>query len=236
MGPHSGTHMTVLDEQWWKAAGWVQSLGEHQPSLRTLHCTPHQHGHGSWHWNTFPVPGALPTHPHQVFSVPTKWSSWAPGQMPSPGLQKPCKVSCWQLDTFLAAAWKQRLHLLCLYLGQSQTGNHQLTPPVWQGRPQSSPGLSWPVLSTWDHSSYPFPMHPPYSCRDNETLLPVGGYLAIEDDCSCQVTDQRGAHVTRCSNHLHHYAWWGRCFTCLQVQCSIVIISNGLRHILSWCH
>ena len=119
MGPHSGTHVKRLPAQWWKAAGWVQSLGEHQPSLQTLHCTPHQHGHGSWHWNTFPVPGALSTHPHQVSSVPTKWPSWALGQMLSQGLQKPCKVSCWQLDTFLAAAWRQRLHLLCLYLGHS---------------------------------------------------------------------------------------------------------------------
>ena len=39
---------------------------------------------------------------------------------------------------------------------------------------------------------------------DNETLLPVGGYFAIMDDCSCQVTNLRGAHVTRCSYHLHH--------------------------------
>ena len=61
--------------------------------------------------------------------------------MPSPGLQKPCRVSCWQLDTSLVAAWQQRLHLLCLYLGWSQTGNRRLTPSVWWGCPQSSPGL-----------------------------------------------------------------------------------------------
>ena len=35
---HSGTHVTRLPAQWWKAAGWVQSIGEHQPSLQTLHC------------------------------------------------------------------------------------------------------------------------------------------------------------------------------------------------------
>ena len=82
MRPHSGTHVTRLPAQWWKAAGWVQSLGEHQPSLQSLHCTYHQYGHGSWHLDTFPVPGALSTHPHQVSSVSTKWPSWALGQMP----------------------------------------------------------------------------------------------------------------------------------------------------------
>ena len=35
--------VTRLQAQWWRAAGWVPSLGEHQPSLQTLHCTPHQH-------------------------------------------------------------------------------------------------------------------------------------------------------------------------------------------------
>ena len=79
-----------LPAPWWKAAGWVQSLVEHQPSLQTLHCTPHQHGHYSWHWNTFPVPGVLSTHPHQISSVPTKWPSWALGKMLSQGLWKPC--------------------------------------------------------------------------------------------------------------------------------------------------
>ena len=44
--------------------------------------------------------------------------------------QKPCRVSCWQLATSLAAAFVQRLHLLCLCLGYSQTGNHRLTPTV----------------------------------------------------------------------------------------------------------
>ena len=39
--------------------------------------------------------------------------------------------SCWQLDTSLAAAWQQRLCLLCLCLGRSQTGNRRLTPTVW---------------------------------------------------------------------------------------------------------
>ena len=35
-----------------------------------------------------------------------------------------------------------------------------------------------------------------------ETLLPVGGYLAIANDCSCEVTDHSG---TLCSYYLHYY-------------------------------
>ena len=39
-------------------------------------------------------------------------------------------------------------------------------------------------------------MHPPFPCRDNnETLLPVRGYLAIVNDYSCEVTDHGGAHA-----------------------------------------
>ena len=84
----------------------------------------------------------------QVFSAPTRWPSEALDQMPSPGLRKPCRVSCWQ-------------------------------PTIWWSHPQSSPGLSWPALSAWDCGSFPF------QCisltlveADNETLLPVRGYLA----------------------------------------------------------
>ena len=68
----------------------------------------------------------------------------------------------------LAASWLQRLYLLCLCLGQSQTGNRRLTPTVWWGRPQSSPGLSWPALSVLDCGSFPFPMHHPYPCRGRQ--------------------------------------------------------------------
>ena len=70
------------------------------------------------------------------------------------------KSSCWQLDTSLAPAWQQRLRLLCLWLGRSQTWNRRLTPSVWRGHPQSSPGLSWPALSAWDRGSCPFPIIP----------------------------------------------------------------------------
>ena len=83
---------------------------------------------------------------------------WGTPSDASPGLQKPCRVSCWQLYTSLAAAFVQRLHLLCLCLGYSQTGNYKLTPTVWGG-PQSCPGLSWPALSALDHVSFPFSMH-----------------------------------------------------------------------------
>ena len=153
--------------QWWRAAG-LQSLGEHRPSLQTLHCTPHQHGHGSMHWHTSPGPVPQSTPPHQVFSAPTRWPSEALNQTPSPGLQNPCRVSCWQLDTSLAAAWQQRLHLLCLCMGQSLTGNHWLTPTIWWGCPQSSAGLSWPALSVWDHGSFSCPLYPSYPCRSRQ--------------------------------------------------------------------
>ena len=167
-GPHSGIRMTRPQAQWWRAVGWVPSLGEHRPSLQTLHCTPHQHKHGSVHWHTSPTPVAQSTPPHQVFSVPTRWPSVALTQTPSPGLRKPCRVSCWHLDICLTAAWQQRLHLLCLCLGQSKSGNRRLTPTVWWGRPQSSLGLSWPALSAWDGGSCPFLMHPPFPCRGRQ--------------------------------------------------------------------
>ena len=95
------THLNSA--QWWRAVGWVLILGEHQPSLQTLHYTPHQHGHSSVHLHTSPAPVAQSTPPHQVFSAPTRWPSEVLNQTPSPGLQKPCRVSYWQLDTSLAA-------------------------------------------------------------------------------------------------------------------------------------
>ena len=110
--------------------------------------------------------------PHQVFSAPTWWPFEALHQKPSPGLQKSYRISCLQLDT-LTDAGLQRLHLLCLCQGQSQTGNRRLIPTVWWGSPQSSPGLSWPALSALHCISFPFSMHPPYPCTeaDNETAL-----------------------------------------------------------------
>ena len=112
------------------------SPGEHRPSLQTLHCTPHQHGHGSAHLYTSPAPVAQSTPPQIVFSAPSRRPSEVLDQTP-PGLQKPCRVSCWQLDTSLAVAWQQRLRLLCPCLGRSQTGNRWLTPTVlWFSHPQ----------------------------------------------------------------------------------------------------
>ena len=87
-GPQSGTLLLRLQAQWWRAVGWVLILGEHQPSLQTLHCTPHQHGHGSVHLHTSPAPVAQSTPPHKVFSAPTRWPSEALDRTPSPGLRK----------------------------------------------------------------------------------------------------------------------------------------------------
>ena len=89
-----------------------------------------------------PAPVAQSTPLHQVFSAPTRWPSEVLDQTSSTGLREPCRVSCWQLDTSLAAAWQQILRLSCLCLGRSQTRNRRLTPTVWWGRPQSSPGFS----------------------------------------------------------------------------------------------
>ena len=173
-----------------------------------------------------PAPVAQSTPQHQVFLASTRWPSEALDQMPFLGLQKPCRVSCWQLDTFPAAAWQQRLRLLCFCLGGSQTGNHWLTPTVWWGHPQSSPGFSSPALSARDRGSCLFPMRPLSLVEaDNETLLPVRGYLAITNDCSCKVTDHGGAHVTGCSYHLHHYVWWAWCFARLHRRDSLLNIS-----------
>ena len=160
----SGTRVTRLQAQWCRAAGWVSSLGEHRPSLQTLHWTPHQHGQGSGLKRTYPASVTQSVHPHQFFSAPTRWHSEAPDQTLSPGLRKLCRVSCKQLDTSIAPAWQQTLRLLCLCLGWSQTENSRLTPTVWWGRPKFSPRISWPALSAWDRGSLPFPMHRSYLC------------------------------------------------------------------------
>ena len=116
--------------------------------------------------------------------------------MLSPGLQKPCRVSCWQLGTSLAAAWQLRLHLLFLCLGcQSQTGNCWLTQTVWWGHPQSSPGLSWPDLSAC--GSCPFPMHPPYPCRGRQwNSAPSQRVPCHPNDWSCEFMDHMEAPVS----------------------------------------
>ena len=120
MGIHSGTHVTRLQAQWWKASGWVESLDEHQPSLQTLHCAPHLLALEYIPWTSHTIHSSTPS-----FLSAHQRPSWALGQMPSQGLWKPCKVSCWQLNTFLAAAWRQRLHLLC-------PSHHALPCIQWQ--------------------------------------------------------------------------------------------------------
>ena len=91
---------------------------------------------------------------------------WGTRSKASPGLWKPCRNACWQLDTPLAAAWQQRLHLLCLYLGQSQTRNPHLTATLWW---VYNPLQDFhDLLYQLDCSSCPFPMHPPYPWRGRQ--------------------------------------------------------------------
>ena len=115
----------------------------------------------TWTWHT--STGSIKSTPlHQAFSAPTRWPSQALNQTPSPGLWKLCRVSCWKLDTSFAAAWQQRLCLLCLCHWESSTGQGQL------------------LRSQADRSSCPCPMHPTTLVEaDNQTLLPVERYLAI---------------------------------------------------------
>ena len=140
---HDKASSTYNDEEQWAE---YQALMNTDLPFQTLHCTPHEHWHGSAHWHTFLVPVTHSTPPYQIFSIPNDLPRHS-DQTSSPGLWKPGRVSYWQLDTFLAAAWQQILCLLCLCLGQSQTGNSQWTPTVWWGHPQSSPGLSLPAVS-----------------------------------------------------------------------------------------
>ena len=76
----SGTLVIRLQAQWWREVGWVLSPGEHRPSLQTLYCTPHQHGHGSMHLHTSPAPVAQskPTSVAQLEAL-SDWRPWGRG-------------------------------------------------------------------------------------------------------------------------------------------------------------
>ena len=151
-------------------------------------------------------------------------------QMQSPGLRKPCRVSCWQLGTSLAAAWQQRLRLLCLCLGWSQTGNRRLTPTVWYGCPESSPGLSKPALSALDQVvlTFSFPVHPPYPCRGRQWNSAPSQRVPCHHEWLQLRGNGSWRHpVTGCSYHLHHYAWWARCFAHLHLRGSLLNHING---------
>ena len=80
-------------------------LGALNPDLHfkllIIHCTPHEHGNGSTHWHTSPAPVHSST---LSFLRAHQMTFEAINQTPSPGLGKPCRVSCWQLDTSLVAA------------------------------------------------------------------------------------------------------------------------------------
>ena len=76
----SGTLVIRLQAQWWREVGRVLSPGEHRPSLQTLYCTPHQHGHGSMHLHTSPAPVAQskPTSVAQLDAL-SDWRPWGRG-------------------------------------------------------------------------------------------------------------------------------------------------------------
>ena len=57
-------------------------------------------------------------------------------------------------------------------------------------------------------------------------LCSQSGYLAITNDCSCEVTDHGGTHVTGCLCH-HHFACWARCFASLHLWDSLLNHING---------
>ena len=89
-------------EPWWTPTFTSNSSLYPSPTrtrlraLAYIHCTSR-----TFHSST---PGFLSA--HQM----TFWGT----RTPSPGLQKPCRVSCWQLDTSLAAAWLQRFVFVCI--------------------------------------------------------------------------------------------------------------------------
>ena len=82
----------------------TRSLGEHKPSLQALHYTPHQNGHGSWHWYTSPGPSALSL-------IHTKFPQCPPNDLPGHSVKCLLKVyenhvvSCWQLDKATSQIW-----------------------------------------------------------------------------------------------------------------------------------
>ena len=89
-GPQSRTCMTCmtrLQAKWWRAAGWVLSLGNISPfnvPLANTDMSSHIgiHPPGQSHNPLGPT----------VFSEPTRWPSKALDQTPSPGLWKPCSL------------------------------------------------------------------------------------------------------------------------------------------------
>ena len=90
-GPQSGTRVARLHAQWWRASGWVQSSWT--PTFTSNFTVP------LTNMDMAPLIGIHPLHqshnPHQVFSAPTWQLSEVLHQKPSPGLQKPCRISCW---------------------------------------------------------------------------------------------------------------------------------------------
>ena len=126
--------------------------------------------------NTYTAPGIgihslyQVHYPHQVSSVPTKWPSWALGQMLSQGLRKPCKVSCWprylvswiqQTSTFLrdsVSTTSQTLPLRVFTLSVPTLNFLRclLDSPQWpdpasqtwqEAKPETSPTELWCLLA-----------------------------------------------------------------------------------------
>ena len=220
--------MTRLQTQRWRAAGWVLSLGEHRPSLQTLHCTPHHHGHGSAHLHTSPAQSHNPL-------LHTKFSQRPPDDIPRYSIKRLPQVYEIHAESLVGS------YILLLQLPDNKNcvcctsawveaklgivDWHQLSEEAVHNPLQDFHNLLCQLQTA---VVAPF-QYIPLSLveADNETLLPVRGHLAIVNDCSCEVTDHGGAHVNGCSYHLYHYAWWVRYFARLNLRDNLLNYING---------
>ena len=64
------------------------------------------------------------------FSAPTRWPSEALGQTPSPGLQKPCRVSCWHVESLVAVQKFSVIHF-CQVASTYSLDMFSISYPCW---------------------------------------------------------------------------------------------------------
>ena len=160
----SGTHLTSLQTQRWRAAGWVPSLDEHN-NLK-LFTVPLTNIDMVLHIGIHPLPGpvAQSTSPHQVFSAPTRWPSKALNQMPSPFLWESCSL-------LLAARYFSCSCLFASFVPLLWTN------PNWESgtdtnclmRPSTILSRTFMTCSVSLRPGYcPCPEHPSYPCRGRQ--------------------------------------------------------------------